>query len=104
MFQAETVPVRGEGAALGAAVHAAWVWLRDTGDGNTLADVAQPFVRLDEAGRRRADPNAKADYALLRRLFRALSQRVQGREGEDPFLLRTQLRDAAIPPSRADDS
>jgi xylulokinase len=104
VFQADTVPVRGEGAALGAAVHAAWVWLRETGDGNTLADVARPFIRFDDVGRRTPDPTAKAGYALLRRLFRALSRRVQGREAEDPFLLRTQLRDASVPPSEADDS
>ena len=30
IFEAETVPVEGEGAALGAALHAAWVWLKES--------------------------------------------------------------------------
>jgi xylulokinase len=95
VFDAETVPVAGEGAALGAAIHAAWVWYREAGEPRSLADVAAPFVVLEEARRRRPRPQHRAAYAVLRRLFRALSRRLRGLEGEDPFLLRREL--AALP-------
>ncbi len=91
VFDAETVPVAGEGAALGAALHAAWVWRREQGDARSLAEVAAPFVVLEEARRRRPRPEHRATYAALRRLFRALSRRLRGLEGEDPFELRRAL-------------
>jgi len=91
VFDVETVPVAGEGAALGAAIHAAWVWLREAGDTRSLSDVAAPFVVLEEARRRRPRPEHRATYAALRRLFRALSRRLRGLEGEDPFVLRRAL-------------
>jgi xylulokinase len=91
VFDAETVPVAGEGAALGAAIHAAWVWYREAGEPRTLAEVAAPFVVLEEARRRRPRAERRAAYGLLRRLFRALSRRLRGLEGEDPFVLRREL-------------
>jgi xylulokinase len=102
VFQAETVPVRGEGAALGAAVHAAWVWKKETGrslgagaDMAALKELARRFVALHEEGRARPDPEDRSRVLLLRRLFRALSRRAQGQEAEDPFHLRQNLLDAS---------
>ncbi|HSG81500.1 MAG TPA: FGGY family carbohydrate kinase [Gemmatimonadota bacterium] len=92
VFDAETVPVQGEGAALGAAIHAAWVWYREEGDERGLEGVARPFVVLDEARRARPDPQQRATYEVLRRLYRAVSRRLRGLEGEDPFALRRQMR------------
>ena len=91
VFEAETVPVAGEGAALGAAVHAAWVWYRDAGRVRPLAEVAEPFVVLEEERRRRPRPEHRAAYAALRRLFRAMSRRLRGLASEDPFALRRAL-------------
>ncbi|MGD2218288.1 MAG: FGGY family carbohydrate kinase [Gemmatimonadales bacterium] len=91
VFEAETVPVRGEGAALGAAIHAAWVWYGETGDERPLAEVAGPFVVLDEDRRRRPDPKQRAKYGLLKRIYRTLACRLRGLEGEDPFALRRDL-------------
>jgi len=105
IFQAETVPVSGEGAALGAAIHGAWVWYREIGEGatgegslagdggeeHTLARIAEPFVVLEEERRARPDPARSATAEMLRRLFRALSLRARGLEGEDPFQLRQEL-------------
>jgi xylulokinase len=91
VFDAETVPVAGEGAALGAAIHAAWVWYREAAEPRTLAEVAAPFVVLAERRRRRPRPEHRAAHALLRRLFRAVSRRIRGLEGEDPFALRREL-------------
>ena len=91
IFEAETVPVQGEGAALGAAIHAAWVWYREAGDERPLARVAAPFVVLDEARRKRPEPEHRSAYGLLKRLFQALSRRARGLDGEDPFELRRDL-------------
>jgi xylulokinase len=91
VFGTEAVPVRGEGAALGAAIHAAWVWFREEGSDRTLAQLSAPFVILDEAARRKPDPGGTEVYRHLRRLFRSLSNRIRGRKGEDPFELRRRL-------------
>jgi xylulokinase len=117
VFQAETVPVRGEGAALGAAIHAAWVWgtkdqhrrprhevaPRSAGGGpgsvptgekadlRRLKELASRFVVSDETGRTRPDPQSGPTSLLMRRLFRALSRRARGEAAEDPFLLRQRL-------------
>lgn len=92
LFEADAIPVSGEGAALGAAIHAAWVWYQEAGEPRPLADVAAPFVVLDEARRRKPIPQHAPRYRLLGRLFRALSLRVRGLQGEDPFELRRQLQ------------
>ena len=97
VFGTEAVPVRGEGAALGAAIHAAWVWSRENGGDRTLAQLSAPFVILDEAARRRPDPGRRKTHRLLSRLFRSLSSRVRGREGEDPFELRQRLLGSLSP-------
>jgi len=91
VFGTEVVPVRGEGAALGAAIHAAWVWGREEGRGQSLAEVSAPFVILEEAARRRPFPGHRGRYELLRRLFRSVSHRIRGMEGEDPFRLRREM-------------
>jgi xylulokinase len=91
VFEAETVPVHGEGAALGAAIHAAWVWYREAGQERPLNEIAARFVVLAEARRRRPDPARRPAYELLKRLFRALSRRARGLDGEDPFKLRRDL-------------
>ncbi len=88
IFGAEVVPVGGEGAALGAAIHAAWVWFREEGVDASLDKVSAPFVILEEEARRRPDPTRRETYRRLIRLFRALSRRVRGMDGEDPFSLR----------------
>jgi xylulokinase len=93
VFEAETVPVRGEGAALGAAIHAAWVWHREAGRERSLAEIAQDLVVVDEARRQTPQPGLSQAYRLLKRLFRALSRRARGLDGEDPFELRRELRD-----------
>jgi len=91
VFEAETVPVEGEGAALGAALHAAWVWQKESGRKITIEEVVKPFVILDE--KRRKEPDRKNVEAgrIQKRLFHALSNRIRGIDSEDPFLLRDKL-------------
>ena len=95
VFDTETVPVAGEGAALGAAIHAAWAWHREAGEARPLAELAAPFVVLEEQRRRRPRAEHRATYARVRRLFRAVSRRIRGLEGEDPFALRRDLAESS---------
>lgn len=91
VFAAETVPVRGEGAAMGAAIHAAWVWYREAGRERPLAELAEPLVVPDEERRCRPDPEYGETYDLLRRLYAAFSRRARGLAAADPFELRRDL-------------
>lgn len=88
VFDAEAVPVEGEGAALGAALTAAWVWLGENGRARPIEDVVDPFVRLAETRRARPRPEHRDVYRRQRAVFRALSRRVRGLEGADPFAIR----------------
>jgi xylulokinase len=91
MFEAETVPVEGEGAALGAALHAAWVWKNEQQEAISLRELIKPFIMINE--KRRTAPIA-ANVEIYRRqkqLFDGLSRRVRGLKGEDPFALRVSL-------------
>jgi len=89
VFEAESIPVEGEGAALGAAIHAAWVYFQETGESVELSDLAGRFIVLDEKRRKKPVPERAAVHRLQKRLFQALSSRVRGLPGEDPFALRT---------------
>ena len=91
VFEAETVPVVGEGAALGAALHAAWVWFKENGRPRTIQDVVDPFVVLDESRRKKPQSANIPVYRAMKELFHALSLRLRGLKGEDPFSLRIDL-------------
>jgi xylulokinase len=91
VFGAEAVPVMGEGAAMGAAIHAAWVWSKETGSCSSLGEIAGSFVLLDEGKRKRPDPVHADAYRVVRRLFKAVSERARGLECEDPLELRAEL-------------
>ena len=91
IFEAATVPVRGEGAALGAAIHAAWVWQKEQENGYTLKEVAAPFVILDESRRREPLDENREPYRVQKRLFGAVSDAMRGLKGEDPFSVRNEL-------------
>ncbi len=91
IFEAETVPVEGEGAALGAALHAAWVWHKAQGGKLSIKDVVEPFLRFDESRRKRPRAEALPVYRKQKELFQAVSARIRGLRGEDPFRLRREL-------------
>lgn len=92
IFEAETIPVLGEGAALGAAVHAAWVWGKEKGTETTLEELTSTFVVLDQKAKKRPRPSAVPVYRLQKRLYQALTQRILGKKGENPFELRNQVK------------
>ena len=92
IFNADTVAVEGEGAAMGAALHALWVYRLEQGESVSLAEVVQPYIVLDEATR--VTPNAAdvATYQILAQEFSALSARLRNHPtSADPFALRKSL-------------
>ncbi|MBN1381381.1 MAG: hypothetical protein JXA41_06890 [Deltaproteobacteria bacterium] len=91
VFEAEAVPVEGEGAALGAALHAAWVWRKENGDAVVLEELVQPFIVFDEARRKRPISQNVRTYREQKALFSSLSARLLDRGGEDPFVLHSRL-------------
>ncbi|HOT96862.1 MAG TPA: FGGY family carbohydrate kinase [bacterium] len=92
IFESEVVPVEGEGAALGAALHAAWVYEKENGRDVALTDLVAPFVQLRESMRKKPLPDHVARYQPMKRAFAALSARVRGIAGaEDPFAWHQQL-------------
>jgi xylulokinase len=97
IFAAEAVPVEGEGAALGAAIHAAWVWLKENSRPVPLEEITNSVVTLSHARRKHPREDAREAYSLQKRLYGALVKRILGQTGEDPFALRRQLAGTKVP-------
>lgn len=91
VFETETVPVEGEGSALGAALHAAWVWFKENGKPFSIEDIVVPFVICDEKRRKKPEAKYIPVYRAMKQVFHALSLRLRGKQGEDPFFLRMDL-------------
>ncbi len=91
IFDCETVPVKGEGAALGAAIHAAWVWKNENGLSCDLAQLVNPFIIFEEGLRCKPDKKNVKIYQNLCLSYEALVKRVLGLEGSDPFKLRKEF-------------
>jgi xylulokinase len=88
IFEAESILVKGEGAALGAAIHAAWVWLNEHVKKTMIQEVAERFVILDEKHRKKPNPAHREIYRSQKKLFQALSTRILKGGGDDPFKIR----------------
>jgi xylulokinase len=92
VFEAETIPVEGEGAALGAALHAAWVWKNENSEEVALEELTKAFVVLQDSRRKKPIGAHVEIYRIQKRLFAALSARLRGVEAtDDPFALRAKL-------------
>ena len=92
IFETEVVPVQGEGAALGAALHAAWVFQKENGNKIPLKQIVQPFMSLLENKRQYPLPENVARYRIIKKMFDALSKLVRGKKSnENPFELRKAL-------------
>ncbi len=73
IFNSETVPIEGEGAALGAALHAAWVWSKENVKMDSLKDICQPFVKLKEENRKKPNLANRQVYDNQSKLFQELA-------------------------------
>ena len=64
VFGVPTVCLRsGEGAGLGGAIQAGWVWNNEQGSGATLAEICERLVQADESSRNEPDANASEVYS-----------------------------------------
>ena len=76
VFNAETVPVEGEGAALGAALHAAWVWSNENAETRSLKEICRPFIKVRESSRKKPIQANRQVYDRQSTLFRELANTV----------------------------
>jgi xylulokinase len=53
----------GEGAGLGSAIQAGWVWNSEHGSGATLAEICERLVQVDESSRNEPHADAHATYS-----------------------------------------
>ena len=53
----------GEGAGLGGAIQAGWVWNNEQGSGATLEEICERLVQVDETSRNEPDANASEVYS-----------------------------------------
>ncbi len=91
IFETETVPVKGEGAALGAAIHAAWVYHKEHRAEMTLQKITAKFVEVENE--RRKYPQNREVYREMKMAFREVSRRVRKSSGEvDPFNIFNRMR------------
>ena len=92
IFNCKATPVLGEGAALGAALHAGWIWNNENGSNETLSKIVKPFITFNEQLRcTPKDENIKV-YDNLKSLYSSITMRIRGLGGKDPFELKQGLK------------
>ena len=91
IFGAETVPVEGEGAALGAALHAAWVWLKEEKGSADLKKISAPYIKFNESMRKKANPVYTEIYKKQSMLFSKLVRDVKANGDMNVFSIHTQM-------------
>jgi len=79
VFGAPTVCLQsGEGAGLGAAVQAGWVWNREHGSDASLSETCERLVALDESTRLEPHPDAHSTYTAALEKSTTLRSALQG--------------------------
>jgi xylulokinase len=92
IFNCKATPVLGEGAALGAALHAGWIWNNENGSNETLSKIVKPFITFNEQlGCTPKDENIKV-YDNLKSLYSSITMRIRGLDAKDPFELKQGLK------------
>jgi xylulokinase len=91
VFETDTVPVEGEGAALGASIHAAWVWFLESGQVISMEELSKPFIIINEKRRKKPIPKNVTVYRKQKCLYSTLTSRIRGFNSKDPFYLRDEL-------------
>jgi xylulokinase len=90
IFEKSVVLAKGEGAALGAAIHAAFVGNRK--DVRELSAFVRQFIEFDEPARTEPDPENVKAYRAFKPVYLSLSKRVRGAgNAESPFELRGKM-------------
>ena len=91
IFSCETIPLENEGAALGAALHASWVWYNENLEPKEINEVVEPFIRFNNKLLSKPREEYQKIYRDQNKLFSSLSKRVRGQDSEDPFKLFHQM-------------
>ncbi len=91
IFNCKTVSVKDEGAALGAAIHAAWVWENESGNKISLKELSDTFVQYDQKLHFTPEKKYVETYQSLIKLYSSLSKRLRGLEADNPYMLRKNL-------------
>jgi xylulokinase len=87
IFECDVVAVLGEGAAMGAALHAAWSYYKS----KSLPEIADSFVVLDQANRVKPNSENIMIYRKFKAQYLAVSQRIRGKTGDNPFKIHKSL-------------
>jgi len=91
IFSCKTVPLESEGAAIGAALHASWVWHNENGEPKEINEIVEPFILFKEKLISEPREEYQKVYRDQKKLFSSLSKRVRGQDSEDPFKLFHQI-------------
>ena len=83
VFNCEVVSVLGEGAVLGAALHAAWSFFEN----KDIKEIVDPFIIFDEKSRVKPDPSVVEIYSEFKNLYLSVSKNIRGLKGDNPFIL-----------------
>ena len=75
IFQVDVVPVVGEGAAMGAALHALWVHHNSRRPAQSIESMIGNFIVLEEEKRAKPNPQNAEMYSKMQSLFDALSKK-----------------------------
>ncbi|MHA1898269.1 MAG: xylulokinase [Promethearchaeota archaeon] len=75
IFNCEVIPVLGEGAALGAALLAAWSYYKD----KSIKEIIDGFIVLDYNSLEKPDPDLVKRYDLLKQIYLNVSKRIRGK-------------------------
>ena len=87
IFSCRTIPLESEGAAMGAALHAAWVWHNENQEPKEINEIVEPFIFINEQLICEPREEYQKIYRNQSKLFSSLSKRVRGQDSEDPFKL-----------------
>ena len=92
IFDCDTINIKGEGAALGAAIHAAWVLQIEDGNNIDIAEVCESYIDFDYSMRHKPRGEFKNIYKSQRKLFGALSRRLKTKDdGQSLFDLKNAI-------------
>ena len=92
IFNCETINIKGEGAALGAAIHAAWVLQMQDGKDIDIAEVCEPYIEFNHSMLHKPRGKFKNTYKAQKKLFGALTKKIKATDdGQNLFDLKNRI-------------
>ena len=65
--------------------------MKENGNNQSIEEVVEPFLVMDEANRRKPIPENVEVYRKQKEMYAALSARVRGSDLGDPFSIRAKM-------------